>query len=323
EGISSSTQTWSLAGGKRVSQFNAAGPIGEDINYIYTLLWGRNYFKIYENYFAQAGSATRFDNGLRLNVRAWYEDRMPVGNTTDYTWAKTSKTRFTPNYPVEQLAAQFPRPQAVISSVSVEYQPGQKFVEFPRRKVSLGSKYPTMTLTYQKGWSGLLGSDVNFDKWRFQVADNMNLKLRGELKYRLSVGGFLNTRSVYIQDYQHFNGNQVFLASEFLNSFQLAPYYANSTTASFYATGHLEHHFNGFLTNKLPPFRQWNWHLVGGANAFYVNSDNNYVEVFAGMENIFKVLRVDWVTAWLNGHYSQMGVRVGFGGLLGGAGRRR
>ncbi|MBS1659872.1 MAG: carboxypeptidase-like regulatory domain-containing protein [Bacteroidetes bacterium] len=324
DGINSSTQTWSLAGGKRVSQFNGSGPIGEDINSIYTLLWGRNYMKIYENYFAQAGSTTRFDNGLRLNVRAWYEDRIPVGNTTDYTWAKTSNTKFTPNYPVEQLPVQFPRHQAVVSSVSVEYQPGQKFMELPRRKVSLGSKYPTFTLMYQKGWSGVLGSDVNFDKWRFLVSDDMNLKLRGELKYRLSVGGFLNTRSVFIQDYQHFNGNQVFLASEFLNSFQLAPYYANSTTASFYATGHLEHHFNGFLTNKIPPFRQLNWFLVGGANAFYVNSDNNYFEVFAGMENIFKVIRVDWVTSWLNGRYSQMGVRVGFGGLIGGGmGRRR
>jgi hypothetical protein len=68
----------------------------------------------------------------------------------------------------------------------------------------------------------------------------------------------------YIQDYQHFNGNQTLAASEYLNSFQLAPYYANSTTAAFYATGHLEHHFNGFLTNKIPVFRRLNWNLVGG-----------------------------------------------------------
>jgi hypothetical protein len=128
---------------------------------------------------------------------------------------------------------------------------------------------------------------------------------------------------VYIQDYQHFNGNQTIVASEFLNSFQLAPYYANSTTASFYATGHVEHHFNGFLTNKIPPFRQLNWFLVAGSNAFYVNRNNNYVEVFGGIENIFKLLRVDWVGSWMNGRYYQSGIRVGLGGLLSGSLRGR
>jgi len=323
EGVNSSVQTWSLSGGKRVSQFNPQNPIREDINSLYILLWGRNYMKIYENYFTELGSATRWDNGLHLNVNALYEDRLPLDNTTGYTWAKTSSTKFTPNYPVEQLNGQFLRHQAVITSVNVEYQPGQQFIEFPRQKVSIGSKYPTFSLNYQKGWSGVLGSDVNFDKWRFSVFDDLDLKLRGLLRYRLSIGGFMNTRSVYIQDYQHFNGNQVFLASEYLNSFQLAPYYANSTTASFYTTGHIEHHFNGFLTNKIPGFRRLNWFLVGGSNAFYVNGNNNYLEVFGGFENIFKLLRVDWVGSWLNGHYYQNGVRLGLGGLLGGGGRGR
>jgi len=319
--INSSLQTWSLAGGKRVSQFNPENPINESINAIYTLLRGKNYMKIYENYFAQLGSSTRFDNGLRLNIRALYENRLPLDNTTDYTWAKTSITKFTPNYPVEQLNGQFPRHQAVITTVSAEFQPGQQFIEFPRRKVAIGSKYPTFSLLYQKGWNGILGSDVNFDKWQFSLYDDLDLKLRGQLRYRFGIGGFLNTRSVYIQDYQHFNGNQTLLASAYLNSFQLAPYYANSTTASFYATGHLEHHFNGLLTNKIPGFRRLNWFLVGGSNAFYVNRNNNYVEIFGGLENIFKILRVDWVGSWLNGHYYQSGVRLGLGGLLGGAGR--
>ena len=148
------------------------------------------------------------------------------------------------------------------------------------------------------------------------------MKLRGLLHYRFSIGGFLNTRSVYIQDYQHFNGNQTLFASQYLNSFQLAPYYANSTTAAFYATGHLEHHFNGLLTNKIPVFRRWNWNLVGGTNAFYVNPNNNYVEAFGGLENIFKLFRVDLVGSWLNGRYSQTGVRFGLDGLIGGGLRR-
>ena len=137
------------------------------------------------------------------------------------------------------------------------------------------------------------------------------------MRYRLGVGGFINDRSVFIQDYQHFNGNQLLFASEYLNSFQLAPYYANSTTAQFYAIGHLEHHFNGLLTNKIPFFRRLNWHLVAGANAFFVNGNNNYAEIFGGIENIFKVLRIDVVASYLDGKNGTVGVRVGLGGLLG------
>ncbi len=41
--------------------------------------------KIYENYFAQLSSTTRFDNGMRLNIKGWYEDRIPIANTTNYS----------------------------------------------------------------------------------------------------------------------------------------------------------------------------------------------------------------------------------------------
>ncbi len=318
EDASSSRQTWTLSGGKKVAQFNPGNPISEYLNGLYTLFFMRNYMKIYEKWFGEIHSATRFDNGLRLTADARYEDRLPLENTTDYSFIHYDDRVFTPNYPFEKIGTQFPRHQAVLTTIGLQYQPGQRYIEFPHRKVSIGSNYPTFALDYEKGWKNILGSDVDFDKWRFSFWDNINFKLRGLLGYRFSVGGFLNTRSVFIQDYQHFNGNQTIFANAYLDGFQLAPYYANSTTASFYTTGHIEHHFNGFLTNKIPLFRRLNWYLVGGSNAFYVNRDNNYFEVFGGLENIFKIFRVDLVGSWLNGRYGQTGIRIGLGGLLGG-----
>jgi hypothetical protein len=317
EDATSSRQVWTLSGGKRVSQFNPDNPISEYLNGLYTLFVRRNYMKIYEDWFTEIRSATRLDNGLRLNLKVRYEDRMPLDNTTDYSLIHYNNRDFTPNYPFEKTPAQFPHHHAFLSSLGLQYQPGQHYIEYPNRKVSIGSKYPTFALDYEKGWKGVLESFVNFDKWRFSLWDDANFKLRGLLRYRFSIGGFLNTRSVYIQDYQHFNGNQTLFASDYLNSFQLAPYYANSTTAAFYATGHIEHHFNGFLTNKIPLFRRLDWYLVGGSNAFYVNRDNNYVEIFGGLENIFKIFRVDLVGSYLNGRYGQTGIRIGLDGLLG------
>ncbi len=93
----------------------------------------------------------------------------------------------------------------------------------------------------------------------------------------------------------------------------------HATTASLYGVGHIEHHFNGMLTNKVPLLRNLQWNLVVGSNAFYVNQENNYVEIFAGLENIFKLFRVDVIGSYLNGKTGQVGVRVGFDGLFGSA----
>ena len=315
---SSSAGTFFISGGKRVSQFNGENPITPLFNSVSTLFFHRNYMKIYENYYTSLTYNRRFDNSLTIGGSLLYEDRLPLENTSDYSFFYKDRV-FTPNYPYEKIDAQFTRHKAVIATVYAQYRPGEQYVQFPNSKMAVGSKYPTLSIKYQKGIDGVLGSDVNFDKWKFAIWDDVNLKLRGMLKYRFSVGGFLNKKSVYIQDYQHFNGNQLMLASEYLNSFQVAPYYANSTTASFYAVGHLEHHFNGMLTNKIPFFKKLNWHLVGGSNAFYVNKDNNYVEVFAGLENIFKLLRVDVVGSYLNGNKGTVAVRIGLGGLFGGS----
>lgn len=319
EGGSSDRTNWTFSGGKRVSQFNNANPITPLMNSIYTLFIRRNYMKTYENYFGELIYNKRFDNDLRITGALLYEDRLPIDNTTDFSIFKDKDKIFTPNYPFEQLSEQFVRHQAVSIRIAAQYRPGQRFIQYPRSKVAIGSKYPLFEVLYQKGIPEILGSDVDFDKWKFSVSDNMNFKLLGLMKYRFSIGGFINDKKVPVQDYQHFNGNQLIFASQYLNSFQIAPYYSNSTTASFYATGHLEHHLNGMLTNKIPLFKKLNWHLVAGSNAFFVNRDNNYVEAFAGLENILKVLRVDVVASYLNGHKGQVGLRLGLGGLFGGA----
>ena len=79
--------------------------------------------------------------------------------------------------------------------------------------------------------SNILGSDVDFDKWSFNIADDVNLKLAGTFKYSLTVGGFLNNRAVYAQDFQHFEGNVSHIAKEYVKSFQNASYYQFSNTS--------------------------------------------------------------------------------------------
>lgn len=306
-----------IAGGKRLSQFNHDNPIDPLTNEAYTLLAGKNYMKLYENWFGHLEYNNRFDNGFQVNIHGTWENRLPVENTTDYAFHK-SNSGMLPNHPYELAAIPFEKQQALVAGISLSWQPGQHYIEFPWNKMPVGSKAPVLAIEYEKGIHGALGSDVDFDKWEFSVTDNMNFKMGGEFKYRIGIGGFLNNKSVSIPDLKHFNGNQTFYNIKYLNSFQLAPYYRYSNAEEFYVYGHAEHHFNGLLTNKIPLFNKLKWNLVAGANTFYVDKNNYYLEAFAGLENIFKLFRVDFVNAYQPGLGNKFGVRVGFGGLIGG-----
>lgn len=315
---SDSRNTWQLSGGQRVSQFNPENPITPLPNSLYTLLVKENYMKIYERQFVQFRYSRRFDNTMRVSSYLRYENRLPVENTTDFVIFENKDKQFLPNHPQELASRPFVKHQALLWGASFRFQPGQRFIEYPTGRSAIGSKAPVFEINYNKGIA-LFGSDVDYDRWKVAMSDEMNFKIFGELRYRLSGGGFLNRNRVSIPDLQHFNGNQTFYNFNYLNSFQLAPYYQYSTDARLYGTVNVEHHFNGFLTNKIPLFNRLKWHLVGGANAFYVNSDNNYVEAFAGLENIFKIIRVDVVAGYQTQAPTRVGVRVGFGGILGSA----
>jgi hypothetical protein len=240
--------------------------------------------KTYENYFGSVTYSRRFENGLRVSINGLFEDRIPIDNTTYFTVFKNDSSHIEPNYPTEKISEQFEPHQAAIVTASVSFKPGQRYIQFPESKIAIGSKYPTFTLSYSKGISGILNSDVDFDKWKFSVRDAKNLKLAGSFSYHLGMGGFISRKSVPIQDYQHFTGNRSLAAGEYLNTFQLAQFYGNSTTASFYSFGYIEHHFNGLLTNKIPLFKKLSWHLVAGSNALYINEKNNYCRYLPGLK---------------------------------------
>ncbi|MEJ7768162.1 MAG: DUF5686 and carboxypeptidase regulatory-like domain-containing protein [Chitinophagaceae bacterium] len=308
--------SFGLSGGKDVFQFNNGSTFSERNNTINTLIFEKNYMKTYEAWYGKLTYAKGIREGFTFRTGLEFQDRMPLNNTTYYTFRDIKKRTFTPNYPVELLAGNMKRHQALIASAGLTWQPGARYIEFPDRKFNIGSKYPTFSLDYLKGLQNVLGSDVNYDKWRFVVSDDLNLRLSGSLNYRLSVGGFLNSDRVEVPDYQHFNGNQSIFASTYLNSFQLAPFYQNSTTTSFYTTINAEHHFNGLITNKIPVLKRLNWHLVAGTNAFFVNPGNNYLELFAGLENIFKVVRIDFIQSFSATRPPYSGITLGLQGAL-------
>lgn len=303
----------SLSGGKRIYQFNNDNPIPQIINTFSTLFDGNNFMKIYEARFASIGYSKAIGEGFQIDANVHYQNRYPLENTDSTTfWGKSeNKTRYTPNYPTELTSQNLTHHQAFITGFTITYRPGTNYIELPDRTISIGSKYPVMRLGYARGFRNIIGSDIEFDKWHFSIQDNINMKTVGELRYHGVIGGFLSKSQVAIPDYQHYEANLSLKANPYLNSFQLLSYYLKSNTADFYFRMHLEHRYNGFLTNKIPVIRRYNLHLVTGGNLLWINKDNYYFEVFAGIDNIFKIFRLDYVWGFSEKGYYNGEIRIG------------
>lgn len=300
--------------GRYVYQFDSNEPISPFINSFVTLVDGDNFMKIYEKSFIYGRFQQEVKNGVLLNLSAEYASRDTLTNTTDFTWASEKKTTFTSNQPANAEVSQtgFETNRALILEATVRLRFKQKYATRPDRKLIYPSKYPEVYLTYRKGLE-VLGSDVNFDFVRVRVSDNMSLGLVGTSSYSLVAGSFLNSDALTFVDFQHFSGNQTSFSSTDGNlRFQLLPYYFFSTSDRF-LEGHYEHHFNEFIFNKIPLVKRLNLQAVASANYLSTSAIGNYLEFGAGIEHIFKFLRIDYFWAFQDGSNFGRGLRIGVG----------
>jgi len=309
---------YGIEGGKYVFQYDPDNPILPWFNTYADLFFRENDLKIYERWDASAFLRRNYGNGLTWFVRASYQQRLPLQNTSDYSFFDENKAGYSSNVPPHllQTATAWEKNDAALISATVSYKPGFTYTQFPDYKMANSSVWPMFTLSYNKGIPGIFNSVSNFDKWRFTMQGDMRLKLLGTLKYNVGAGGFLNAAYVSFPDLMHIYGNRgIGYASPYLQSFQFAQYYAFSNKEPIYGEAHIEYHLNGLLSNKIPLLRQARWYLLFGGNAFYARQSDYYTEAFVGIDNIgwklVRPLRIDFVQSWdcYMGHNS--GVRFG------------
>jgi len=303
----------SFNGGITPMQYNSLNPISPLVNSLYTLLDGHNYMKIYEKSWIGVNHISELSNGIVMRAGLEYAGREALVNTTDYTWVKSDRRRFTSNDPQDpnNTNPAFAWNTSLKMYVAFRFRIKQKYMSIPEKTI-LGSKYPDFTLAYIKGIPNFLGSDVDYDVLKVGIEGNQKLGLFGVLQYRGLYGVFLNNRKMEFMDYHHFNGNRTIFGRFRLNSFQLLDYYDNSTNKS-YVEACAEHHFNGFIFNKIPWVRKARPRAVVGFRYFTSEFSNNYFEISAGIENIFTAFRVDFVAGYEAGNNVRTGIVVGIG----------
>ncbi|MEM6965330.1 MAG: DUF5686 family protein, partial [Bacteroidota bacterium] len=307
-----------LAGGREVMQFNSQNPIRPLISALYILYAKENFMKLYERDFGYARYGQEIINGLMGSLSSEFARRRPLEVNTNYSRRKRDE-EYPANIPqIAELGQNVPIEEHSILKFTASFRIrfAQKYLTYPDRKYIMGTKYPALRIAYQKAipvneeYSG-------FDKVSLRIWDNyMSLGVFGHSEFNVEGGTFFNKTRMSTVDFQHFLGNETFVSNPNLydRSFLKLPYYEFST-ANSYLHAHFQHHFDGFLFDKLPIIRRLGWQTAIGANFLYTETQKDYTEVYFGIDNIgfkiFRLFRVDVVGNFRRGKFDDVGVVLG------------
>lgn len=300
--------------GTSALQFNGNDPINATMNTSYTLFNNDNFMKLYKKTYASFSYRKELINGLIASFNTEYAERSSLRNTANDLWIDNKNKLFTSNNPLKPNTddSSFAVNNSFIVELGFSIRFKQKYYTRPHQKIIVGSKFPIINVLYTKAISGL-NTKADYDLARISIDDNIKLGLVGTFAYKLKGGYFLSSKYVEFMDYKHFDGNQTILANnDYLNSFKLLPYYTYSTK-NWYVEAHAEHHFNGFIFNKLPVLKKSRIQEVIGGHILFNDKLDQYYEINFGVEHIFQIIRLDYVLGY--GPYGKFnqGFLIGLG----------
>ncbi len=222
-------------------------------------------------------------NGLFVSANIKFINRLPIDQ---YAFGTISEDWFDgQNNPL-----QFTQYNSTIINIGLAYTPFQKYMTEPKRKIILGSKWPTISVYYEKGIPNLFGSEIDFDFIALDLKQDIKVGTIGTSSYDMRAGKFINTTDLrYVDNVIFPRGDRFFFAS-LLASMQIQD--TTLAVSDQYLRVNYIHHFNGALTNLIPLFNKTGLHLVAGASYLLIPQYNyQYFEYFAGIERSFKAQR--------------------------------
>lgn len=281
--------TLTVGSGSSVEDLNSRGSIHPTLNMIYTLFVGENPMKLYERGFAYLNWSHPLPANIRLSLTSLYEDRRWLENSSHFAFISKRHREFTPNNPFESATTPFPTPlfernQAFRISLGLSYDFSIYYQTLPTGRRYLPSKYPRLTLTYTKGFEGILGSDSGYDLIRANLQkSDVRLGLYGQLSYSFSAGTFLKRNEKEYLDRWHFRGTETLVSTQGLTSYLLLDYYRHSTSSHF-AEAHLEYNFSTILTSKIPLIRRLKLQELVGVHLLKTGEITSYGELHLGVQ---------------------------------------
>ena len=238
-----------------------------------------------------------------------YRDMDPFGFPDDP--ARGFEFRYIPN--LNNPMVEDTTVQAAEIILNTRYAFGERVLQGEFEEISLGSKYPIITLQLLAGIP-INGVKNVYQKVVLGVEHYFYLNPIGWTEYEFKTGKVFGTLPYLLLETHP--GNETFFFSE--NAFNSMGRF--EFVSDLYASLHMQHHFDGFFFNKIPLIRKLDFRLVTDFKAVIgkLSKDNRavnfidhpdpaqrvnivspgpvpYMEVGVGIENILKLLRVEGV----------------------------
>ncbi|MES2131582.1 MAG: DUF5686 family protein [Bacteroidota bacterium] len=212
--------------------------------------------------------------------------------------------------------------------VNIRFAHKEKFISGDFTRISLGTRWPVFQVNYSKSLQNAFRGEYNYQKVAFNLSDRVRLSsLLGYTDYMAEVGKIYGAVPYPLMELH--GGNETYVYDYM--AYNMMKYYEFASDK--YASIGVFHHFEGLLFNKIPLIRKLKWREVVTCKALWgsVNDRNRntlifpttlhalgnepYVEMSAGIENIFKIFRVDalWRTTYKRPKaIDNFGVKFGF-----------
>lgn len=227
------------------------------------------------------GNEIEIANGLHLDVFTEYVKKRPINNIKFSEWSQET-------FGADNTPTDFQGSNLALIDIKLKYVIKQQYRTEPYKKINLGSKYPTITITYRKGIPGISNSVSNFDFTQLQIKDEIKLGTAGVSKWNVYTGKYFNNQSILLTENKFFRGSDPYFFSDPLKSFQLLGPSLN--TNNEYLQAHYLHNFNGSLLNKVPLIKKLHLLEVGGAGILLIkDNDFKHAEIYGGLEKVFRI----------------------------------
>jgi len=206
----------------------------------------------------------------------------------------------------------------------VRWTKDEEFLAGSFDRSTLRSKYPIFSIQGIFGVKGLFGGNYNYQKIEFQMEHSRQIGVLGRIRYGANAGYVFGTTAYPFLKVHEGNQSYWLLTSTFnkLNYFEFI--------SDKYVGGLIENHWEGLLFDRIPLIKKLKWRLVTTGRITYgaISSRHTqemllpsftksfgkvpYAEIGFGIENIFKVGRVDlvWRLTHLDPGMSPFGIRA-------------
>ena len=255
----------------------------------------------------------------RLEITAKHEWRTGLMNELSVTATKINSSLFVPFIDPQGKPVSSIRTGEI--RLSTRFAPGEDIVVDNFERNAYANYDPVLILDITGGIKDFLGGGYNYLNLHAGISDRVSLNPIGYTTYYLQAGKIWG--DVPFPLLKIHEGNETYAYDVF--AFNLMDY--QEFISDQYVSLFLEHHFQGFFLNKIPLFRKLKWREIVGMRMLKGSFDANrehslvlpgnmkglgktpYTELSAGLENIFKVIRVDAV--WRYNYNDQVKNRLG------------